>query len=544
MKRFSLILCAALVASSGFSCGNKDRGDGAGHMYNAPLQGNPKSLDPQYASDPSSDTVIKNMYSGLMRRDAGGSIVCCNAEKYTVSPDGKVYTFTLRRDNYWSADKNRNDIIEENEYFPVKAEDYVFAFQRLLDPKMQSPYAEYYSCIRGGKQIISGSASPESAGVRAVDDYTLEITLEHPSAEFLNLLAASPASPCNKDFFLSTKGRYGLDDKSVMCNGAFYMRQWYYDPYGTHNILYMRKNEVNVREDYQVIPSYLSFTIQKDESGVRECLKDGSVECMTTLSSSYSRKKYSVQPQSAVTLGLIFNGEDKYFSNQNLRKALAYSVNREELADELSSDLTAASGIIPPALVLAGRSYRELASDKELDMYSPGEASELIAKAKSELKIASMDNVKILVCADTVDSGYLHLLSQSWQESLGIYIGIEDVTREEFFRRIEAKEYSIALYPLKADMDSAAAVLGEFSGSGVLSTAGSGRDYMSEVLSSTSVSEMVEHCLGAERDILSSCGFIPVFYKNTYLVADKDNEDIIYDPFSGAVDYRTARNYG
>ena len=83
----AMILSALLTG-----CGNEDKGSGTGHMYDAVLCGNPASLDPQFAYDPASNTVIKNLYSGLMTVDAGGNIVCCNAESYTVSDDGTGYT--------------------------------------------------------------------------------------------------------------------------------------------------------------------------------------------------------------------------------------------------------------------------------------------------------------------------------------------------------------------------------------------------------------------------------------------------------------------
>ncbi len=543
LKKISIALCAALCSLTAVSCGSSDRGDGLGHMYDAALCGNPASLDPQYASDQASATVIKNMYSGLLRTDDSGNISCCNAESYTVSPDGLTYTFRLRKDNYWFRDADHDDIIAEGEYFPVKADDYVFAFQRLLDPKMQSPYAPYYSCIRNGEKIISGSLPAESAGVRAADDYTLEITLDYPSANFLTMLAAAPASPCNKEFFESTKGTYGLSDASVMSNGAFYMRQWFYDPYGSHNILYMRRCDINVNENTQVSPTFLSFSVEKEEDDVWQCLKDGDAECMTTLSSSRASRKYSVTAKSSVTLGLIFEQKNSCFKSAALRKALALSIDREKLADRLSDDITAAYGLIPPAALLSGRSYRELYSDRSFSGYAPDSAEKLFAEAKNELKTGRFDSIKIMVCANTVDSSVLHVLSQQWQDTLGIYIGIEDVSADEFEQRLANGDFTVALYPLDGDVNTPLSTIAQFETKKELAAASGGKKHFGELMRCSSVPETVEKLSAAERDILGNYGFIPVFYKNSYLVMDKDNEDIFYDPFSGAVDYRLAKNY-
>lgn len=544
MRKIPAVFCAALLLLPLFSCGSDDKGDGANHLYDVPLSGNPQSLDPQYANDPSSNTVIKNLYSGLVSADENGNISCCNALSYDVSEDGMKYTFKLRQDNFWFFDKDKNDVIDEGEFSPVVADDYIFALRRVLDPKMQSPYADYFSCIKNGSKIISGKAQPETAGISAPDDYTLEITLDYPSAEFLGMLASQAAFPCNEDFFLSTKGRYGLDDTSVMSNGPFYVRQWFYDPYGKHNILYMRRNEVNANELYQISPAYVSFTIQKSESDIRSLFKEGSIECLSTLSSSYDNEKYSVQSKRATTLGLIFNTKDKYFSNKNLRKALALSVNRPSISKEISGDVQTAYGIIPPSINLSGRSYRDLSSDTQFDIFDLEAAREAAEQAKKELNIASLEAVKILVNAETADSSDLHRLSQQWQEDLGIYIGIEDVTPEVFEKRIAEGSYGIALYPLKSSINSPLGVIKQLEVTPCLKYALNDKKYSDKLLKCSSVSDLIQMYTSAEKEIIDSFDFIPLFYKNSYLVSEKDNESISFDPFTGSVDYRLAQNFG
>lgn len=543
MKKITAFFCAALLAFPLYSCGKDDKGSGANHLYDVPLSGNPKSLDPQFANDPSSNTVIKNLYSGLVSTDENGNIVCCNAQSYTVSPDQLTYTFSLRQDNYWFFDKNDNDEIDENEYFPVTADDYVFALQRVLDPKMQSPYASNFMCIQNGSSIINGKTDPLNAGISAIDDFTLEITLDYPSAEFLGMLSTAAAFPCNREFFDSTKGRYGLDDTSVMSNGPFYVRQWFFDPYGNHNILYMRRNEINANETFQILPSYVSFTIQESDSDIRELFKDGKIECFSTLYNSYNKNKYSVKSSPAITLGLVFNPDDKIFSNNNLRKALAYSIDRNMLSSQIGDDSQIAAGIIPPAVKLAGRSYRELSADSQFGVYDINEAQKCLQAAKKELNIGSVESVKILVNAETADSGDLHLLSQSWQDTLGIYIGIEDVTAEEFDRRIAEGDYTIALYPLKGDLCSGLSVIGQFEKNDCLKEAAGKALFTEAILKCGDISSLVEEYTNAEKTIIGGFGFIPIFYKNAYLVSSSDNESLIYDPFTEAIDYRLAQNF-
>lgn len=543
MRKISLIVSIILFAAIASSCGNEDRGDGTGHMFDVPLVGNPASLDPQFANDPSSNTVIKNLYSGLMRIDNSGNVVCCNAESYTISEDGLVYTFKLREDNFWFFDENDDDVIEKEEYFPVTAQDYVFALRRVLDPQMKSPYAEEYRCIKGAKYIAKGFEPVSSAEIYAVEPYTLMIVLEAPNAEFLRLMAEAPSYPCCEEFFESTKGRYGLDDRSVMSNGAFFLRQWFYDPYGSNNILYMKRNDANWSETYDIYPSYLSFTIEKDEEAVRKVFKADDIECFTTLNkNAYNEKKYDIQGQAATTLGLIFNPEDKFYSGENMRKALSLAIDRASLTDE-KEDIQPAYGIIPPAVRMLGRSYRELVSDKPFSSYDPEKAKELFEQAKSDAGAASAPSVKILVNADTVDSGKLHEITRKWQDIFGFYIGIEDVTAQEFQERIDSGNYSIALYPLRGDRESGVSFIRKIENTPCLSSAAPENFGTDRLTSCKTTDELIQEFTNAEKEIISDCWFVPVFYKNSYLIMSRDNEDIIYDPFTGAVDYRVALNY-
>lgn len=545
LKKISAIILAALSLCQLASCGgDSSQGSGRGHMYNASLLNNPQSLDPQFAQDPSSATVISNLYSGLMKYDSDGNLVCCNALSYDISEDETVYTFHLREDNNWFFDSNDNDKIENGEYFPVTADDYVFAFRRILDPDMKSPYAEQFSCIKNGESAIKGNTSSEYAGVYADDSFTLRIELEYPSAEFINLLATNAACPCNEDFFLATKGRYGLDDKSVMSNGAFFVRQWFYDPYGSNNILYMKKNSVNSYEDDMVSPSYLSFTIEKNQSDIAELFKSGDINCMTVMNKgSYNSKKYNIDAVRGTTLGLIFNRTDRVCSDINFRQALACATDRNFANSQMSSDVTVAYGIIPPAVQLLGRSYRDLTDDSAIDCFDEKKAQSCMQTAKNNLNIQTFDSIKILVNNDNLNTSYLHLITQRWQDILGVYIGIEEVSSADFNKRLESGDYQIALYPLKGCCNSGISTFEALSECRYTEASAKLKENIDNMKKCAASSDLVELFSNAERQAVQEYSFIPVFYKNEYLISSKECDDIIFDVFSGAVNFREAKYY-
>lgn len=329
-----------------------------------------------------------------------------------------------------------------------------------------------------------------------------------------------------------------------MSNGSFFVRQWFYDPYGVNNILYMKKNSVNSNENNEILPSFLSFTIESDENDIRTMFRDGTIECFTTENiDGINRKKYNVTSSCATTLGLIFNPENKYFSGLSMRKALALSVDREKILDSDEKDILPAYGIIPPAVTLLGRSYRELVSDKQYEFYDVSEAERCFRIAKAELQTETFDDAKILVCTGMVNADYLHRISQNWQEIFGFYIGIEEVTPAEFNRCIADGDYSIALYPLKGSYNSGLSVIEQFNKNNFLGYSADNKDLTGEVRRCADISELVDCYCNQESTILDGYGFVPLFYKNSYFVTNDDNEDIIYDAFTGAVDFRIAKNY-
>jgi len=542
---FILSLIAGIIGISMLaSCGSDSSNDGSGEMFDASLYKNPQSLDPQIAVDVSSRTVISNMFSGLLSLDSNGNIVNDNAENYEISGDGLTYTFNLRQDNYWFCDLDGDEDYSDGEYFPVTAHDYVFAFQRLFNPETRSSLAGNFMCIKNSTEILEGKLPPEEIGVYAQNDYTLVFSLEHSSADFLKLLTTTPALPCNENFFYSTKGRYGLDEDSVISNGAFFMRQWFYDPYGNHNILYMKRNSVNSQYD-KVYPSYLSFSIEDSQEDINSEFISSDLDCVSTLAfdNKFNKKKYSYDSFRSITLGLIFNPKDAIYSNLNLRKALAYGIDRELAKTKIDSDVQMSGGLIAPAVTLLGRSYRELSADDTLSVYDEKKAVEYFDSAKSELNREAFDPVKILVCNESVNPDELHVLSQQWSDLLGIYIGVEEVTESDFYSRLNKGDYSIALYPVTADYNSGISFLYQFASNPYFNINDETKNDIRELSYIANASDYVSAFKDIEQDILNQYCYIPVFYKNTYLVRKSENTDILYEPFSQAVNFQYAKNF-
>ena len=160
----------------------------------------PQNLDPVLAEDIASVIAVTNIFEGLVRRSADGSLVPGVAERYESSDDGLTYTFYLRENAVWNDEKKT----------PLTAEDFVFGFQRLFNPSTNAVNAAKLYCIKNAQAVHRGELGVEQLGVQATGPHTLVIQLEYADLMFLDLLATPAAMPCNREFFASTKGKYGL----------------------------------------------------------------------------------------------------------------------------------------------------------------------------------------------------------------------------------------------------------------------------------------------------------------------------------------------
>ena len=119
LRCFSILLAAVCTLPLCTGCSipflEQEESDGSGYLFTASLAANPKSLDPQSATDAASKTIIENLYEGLVELDENGSPQLAAAENYTVSPDGLTYTFTLKSDRFWFYDANADDVVDDDE---------------------------------------------------------------------------------------------------------------------------------------------------------------------------------------------------------------------------------------------------------------------------------------------------------------------------------------------------------------------------------------------------------------------------------------------
>ncbi|MGN0553975.1 MAG: peptide ABC transporter substrate-binding protein [Oscillospiraceae bacterium] len=510
--------------------------DGSGHTFKYNLGSNPQNLDPQLANDESSIIVIENIMKGLVKKNSDGSITPDAARDYNISDDGLIYTFELKDNIYW----------ESAVSFEAKltADDFVFAFQRIYDCNaLFSPYIDDFMCIKNAGAVANGILPKEELGVTAKSDLTLQIELEYPCFDFIEKLTLTGAMPCNKAFFEFTKGRYGLSADTTASNGAFYLKEWNYDPYWDNNYMILRRNKSNL-EGENTYPYSLNFFIKNGTDMNLIDFTEGDVDC--TIVSNYDAKVFSKNQYDSYatkTYGLIFNTKSKYLAPKNIRKALSSSFLRIE---SQNSDFISGCGIIPSGISIMGRRYRELVSDESLNIYDKDKAFTLWEQELKLNNYVSIDGLKITVPESFSGVELISSITEQWQENLGFYCGVEVVSENEYNLKLSEETFDIALVEVDSCDGTASGFFEYFmpgssllSGNAVYSVTG----VVSQISKAENLSKATELYSEAEQTIIESSIFIPVCYGNEYLVYSDKVLDLNCNPMTRSIDFRDAKYF-
>lgn len=535
-KFWNILIIAVMILNILTIFTGCEEDDGSGHTFKYDLSSNPQNLDPQLASDESSIMVIENIMSGLVKKGSDGSIQPDAAKSYTISDDGLVYTFELKDDIYW---ESAADFTEK-----LTANDFVFAFQRIYDSEaLFSPYIDDFLCIKNAEAVSKGSLSKEKLGVTATSDKTLQIELEYPCFDLLEKLTLTGAKPCSKAFFEFTKGRYGLSAETTASNGAFYLKEWNYDPYWDNNYMILRRNKSN-SENYFTYPYSLNFFIKKGTDSNMSDFLAGDIDC--TVVSNYDKKifeKKRYESYATKTYGLTFNTNSKYLASKSIREALSSSFVRVE---SQNPDYVSGCGLIPLGVSVAGRKYRELVSDEGFNLYDKGKALSLWNSELKANNFVSIDGLKITIPESFGETALVSSITEQWQQNLEFYCGIEVVSENEYQLKLSNGTYDIALVEIQSESGTAGGFLDYFSSNNDLITPNTRyavAGAAAQISKAENLGKATELYTKAEQIIIDSYEFIPICYGNEYFIFPDNVTDLNYDPITHSVDFGEAKYF-
>ncbi|MET0182305.1 MAG: peptide ABC transporter substrate-binding protein [Caulobacterales bacterium] len=310
--------------------------------------GEPLSLDPHKASGTWENNIIGNLFVGLTSENERAEPGPGMATHWDTSEDGLTWTFYLR-EAYWSDGE------------PVNSHDFVFAFQRILNPLNLCEYAPLLYPILNAEAVNKGDGvnpSPYSVGVSALDDRTLEIKLEHPAPYLLQLLKHYTAYPVPKHAILR-HGNDWIKPENIVVNGPFKLEKWW-----SNYIIHIQKNPAfydsrNVwLEDVYFYPSNDSNaaarSVLSGERGWSTNFPSGRTAELRRTAPSYVR----VSPYLVVTY-FSFNMQRRPFGDARVRRALTMAIDRDFIATKIyKSGEKPALSFVPPGIANYGTDAR------------------------------------------------------------------------------------------------------------------------------------------------------------------------------------------
>ncbi len=461
-KKFLSIILASAMAISMFGCGSSavsgvsggadsaaagadaaatdgTTGEVSADDLNVMLETPVESLDPQQATDGTSFEVIADYTDGLMQMDADGAPINAIAESYEVTDDGLTYTFHLREDAKWS----NGD--------PVTAADFVFAWQRAVDPEIASEYSYMLSDIGqivNAQNIIDGTKDKSELGAVAVDDKTLEVKLIVPVSYFLSLMYFPTFYPINEAFFETCADTFATSPETTLSNGAFILDD--YQPAAT--TIHLTKNPDYYDAD-KVSLAGINYQVIQDSQQALMSYQNGSLD--TTLVNGEQVDQVKDDPAfKAIGAGYLWyispNIKDvAALANLNVRYAITMALNREAITADVLKDGSKATYTAVPMDFAAGPDGSDFSADQEMfsDVckYDAGAALEYWNKGLGELNITEL-TLTMIHDADDAPIKVAQVVKDQLEKALpGLTVELQQMPKKERVERMQDGEFEIAL---------------------------------------------------------------------------------------------------
>ena len=469
------LLCATFAAcgdtsgtssSAGTSSAASDSGDssaaeegetttgGSGGTLNMRNTMEPTSLNTLLATYAYDFTPINAMIECLCRDDENDVPQPAGAETVDISDDKLVYTFHLREDATWS----NGD--------PVVATDYEFAWQQALNPEVASDYAYMLYFIHNAEPYFNGEVEWSEVGVKVIDEYTLEVTLDNPLPYATDLFAFPTLAPINQKFYEEVGAdKYATDAEYFCCNGMYELTEW------SHNsqIVFQK------REDYwnadAVGPDEIVYKIITDSQAGLNSYLSREIDYTDLDSGEVVQQaeaagfEVGVKPARS-SYYLIVNTEDEFMSNQNLRLALAYAIDKQALIDTVyQNDNQPMTSFTPPAIMGAagadGPTFQEALLEERGEMYPASgdleKAQEYLQAALEELG-CTVDELNLSIdCADdSLRRNCATFLQEQWRQNLGIEnIAVNSMQTKQVSANRQSGDYCMSLGGWSPDYNDA-----------------------------------------------------------------------------------------
>ena len=391
------------------------------------------SMDPQIATDGISFEVLAAVTEGLYSLSDDGSAVEAIADKVEKSEDGLTYTVTLK-DTKWSNGT------------PVTAKDFVFAWRRLLDPATASEYS-FIAGIAGIKNadaIVNGEMTPDQLGITAKDDKTLVIELDTPVPFFESLMAFPSFFPVNEEFYNKCGDKFATTVDTILCNGAFKVTS--YEPAAT--TINLEKNADYWDAD-KVQLSGIQYQVIKDSQQAMLAYQNGDLDVATL--SGEQVEQFQADPEfQSIMAGYLWyispNLKTPGLENENLRKALALSYDKDAIVNNILKDGSIKADFAVPTLLATGPDGKDFRDGTDTYLSTDkAKALEYYDKAKEELGKDSFSYTMIVEDTESAQNVAQFIQAEIQKTLPGVTINIETMPKKNRVERMQEGTFELGL---------------------------------------------------------------------------------------------------
>lgn len=473
----------------------------------------PPTLDPALATDSTSGSVIRNVFEGLTHNNHG-EIEPGVAESWEESEDGLTWTFTLREGTTWS----NGD--------PVTANDFEYSWKRALNPETASQYASILYPIAGAEEYNSGEGEADAVGVTAVDDYTLEVTLNNPTPYFLELTSFYTYMPVHQATVDADATGWAAEaGETYVTNGPFTLETW------NHNSDLVLAKNAEYWDAENVALETVNIQIIESEATANSEFQAGNLDYLGTPYGTVSldaidmyraNDELNTVPYAAIYWYKV-NTTDEYMQNANLRKALALAIDRQGLVDNITKgEQLPALGLVPPTIegFEEDRGYMQDAAFEE--------ANEYLATAMEELGISDPSEITINISINDSEahSTIAQYIQSGWATNLGINAEIDSTEWQVYLDRLNVLDYQVGRMGWIADFNDAISFLDMYrtADHGNNDTGWENEEYKNLIDGANAEADpaaRTQMLLDAEAIIMEEMPVIPVyFYTSNYVIQD------------------------
>ena len=412
-----------------------DAGSSEGKILRTNNNSEPGSLDPALATGTHDSWAMQHMFEGLMKYNEKGEVVEGMAKEMKVSDDGLKYTFILRDDAKWS----NGD--------PLTAQDFEFAWKRVLNPETASEYSYQLYYLKNGEAYNNGEAKAEDVGVKAVDDKTLEVELETATKYFPGLAAFYTLYPVPKAI-VEKNPDWAKDPKKgdFVTNGPFVIKDW------KHNEgIDLVKNDQYYDKD-KVKLAGIHFDIIEDQNTSWQRYEGGEYDFMVSPPNTIVNKLKQAKDEQ-LTIGddlgtyyFALNVKEKPLNNVKVRQALSLAIDRKSIVENITQGgQVPAEGMVPFGLMDdKGKDFRD--DQGNLVKEDVEEAKKLLDEGLAEEGMTKADlNGKVIVYnTDESHKKIAQAVQEMWNSKLGISVNLENMEFQTLIDRRRQGDYFIS----------------------------------------------------------------------------------------------------